>query len=149
MALPRVLAVASGGGHLEQLLLLESALEKFDTVYVTTRTDAFSDKARQCFVIQDCNRSTPVNILHCLAQSTNLIRKLRPAVVVSTGALPGLIMLAVASLFGIKTIWIDSIANVQRLSWSGAAARRFASLCITQWPDLQNDPYILYRGSLL
>ena len=44
------------------------------------------------------------------------------------------------TLFGIKTIWIDSIANCERMSSSGKQARRFADQWLTQWPDLAGGP---------
>ena len=39
-------------------------------------------------------------------------------------------------MFRSRTIWIDSIANVEKLSSSGAAARLVADVWLTQWPDL-------------
>ena len=60
-----------------------------------------------------------------------------------------LIALALGRLFGARTLWVDSIANSERLSGSGEIARRFAHQVITQWPDLAhgNDP--AYWGSVL
>ena len=56
--------------------------------------------------------------------------------VVSTGAAPGLIALPIAKLFGARTVWIDSLANCERLSLSGRIARHFSDLWLTQWPHL-------------
>jgi hypothetical protein len=35
-----------------------------------------------------------------------------------------------------KVVWIDSIANVERLSLSGRIVRPFADLFLVQWPEL-------------
>jgi hypothetical protein len=39
-------------------------------------------------------------------------------------------------MMGARTIWLDSIANVDELSLSGQMAGRFADLWLTQWPHL-------------
>ena len=69
-------------------------------------------------------------------------------VVISTGAAPGLICLFAAKLCGKKTIWIDSIANIQKLSMSGCVASKFVSRTYTQWEHL-TDSHILYAGDVL
>ena len=40
----------------------------------------------------------------------------RPDVVVSTGAAPGYFALRFGRLFGARTLWLESIANVEELS---------------------------------
>ena len=40
------------------------------------------------------------------------------------------------SLLGIRTLWLDSIANADELSLSGVKASKFATLALTQWPEL-------------
>ena len=48
-----------------------------------------------------------------------------------------------------KTIWIDSIANCERLSSSGRRARRVAHQWLTQWPDLARPEGPHYWGAVL
>lgn len=68
--------------------------------------------------------------------------KERPTFVVTTGSAPGLIGIAIArTFFGARTIWIDSIANYERLSTSGRLARRFANVWLTQWPHLSGEAF--------
>ena len=63
--------------------------------------------------------------------------KERPDAVVTTGSAPGMICLALAKvLTRARTMWIDSIANCERLSSSGKRARFFADVWLTQWPEL-------------
>jgi hypothetical protein len=60
-----------------------------------------------------------------------------PDLIISTGAAPGLIALLLGKLvFRRRTIWIDSMANADRLSTSGRLAGRLADLWLTQWPHL-------------
>jgi hypothetical protein len=48
-----------------------------------------------------------------------------------------------------RTIWIDSIANVERLSSSGAQARRVADVWLTQWEHLARPEGPEYWGAVL
>ena len=77
-----------------------------------------------------------------------MIKETRPIAVISTGAAPGLAALMAAKVCGVKTIWIDSIANVQHLSASGRLARKFVSRIYTQWPALA-DEKVIYVGNVL
>jgi hypothetical protein len=52
-------------------------------------------------------------------------------------------------LLGCKTIWVDSIANVDELSLSGQQAGRFADLWLTQWEHLERPEGPEYFGSVV
>ncbi len=92
------------------------------------------------YTIGDASRSQKLSFLLVVLQSLLLLVRVRPAVIITTGAAPGLVTLVLGkTLFGAKTIWIDSIANVEKLSGSGLLAARFADIRLTQWPDLATD----------
>ena len=78
-----------------------------------------------------------------------IVIKVRPDVVISTGAAPGCLAIRFGKLLGARTIWIDSIANVERLSMSGGLARRHADLWLTQWAHLSSDEGPAFRGTVL
>lgn len=78
-----------------------------------------------------------------------LLRRLRPDVVVSTGAAPGFFAIRLGKLFRIRTIWIDRIANVEVLSLSGQKAGRYADLWLTQWEHLARSEGPQYFGNVL
>jgi UDP-N-acetylglucosamine:LPS N-acetylglucosamine transferase len=78
-----------------------------------------------------------------------LILKVRPDVVVSTGAAPGYFAVRFGRLFGASTIWVDSVANVEELSMSGQMAGRCAHVWLTQWPHLARDGGPMFLGSVL
>ncbi|HVH03936.1 MAG TPA: hypothetical protein VM891_13525 [Amaricoccus sp.] len=70
--------------------------------------------------------------------------------VVTTGAAPGLVALALAKrLCGSRTVWIDSIANVEELSTSGTHARRVADVWLTQWEHLARPEGPHFWGAVL
>ena len=147
---PKVLAIASGGGHWVQLLRLRPAFEGCDVVFATAKEGYRSDVGGAEFrVITDANRSNKIGLLKSAWSIFKLIRTERPDVIVSTGAAPGFFALKMGKLVGIRTIWVDSIANAEELSMSGAKAGSCADLWLTQWPHLAAEPGPKYFGNVL
>ena len=71
-------------------------------------------------------------------------------VVISTGAAPGCLCCLIGKLFGARVIWIDSLANVERMSLSGRIVARVADLLLVQWEDLaKRYRRARYAGSVL
>lgn len=62
-----------------------------------------------------------------------ILIKERPETIISTGAAPGLLTIILGKLIGIKSIWIDSVANVQTMSACGKLTRIFTNHVYTQW----------------
>ncbi len=146
----RVLAIASGGGHWQQLMLMRDAFDDCDTLYLTTLpglADQF--QATPSRLIPDCNRSAKLAILRCALSLLRIILSQRPDVIISTGALPGVIALAIGKTFGARTIWVDSVANAEEMSMSGKLARRFADLWMSQWEDVAADCGAEFSGAVL
>lgn len=146
-----ILAVASKGGHWDQMCQLASAFNEADAVDFAT-TDIRLAELRgieNAHEIADYSQSEPMKMLRGLRETFHLIRSVRPTVVISTGAAPGLLCLLWGKIFGAKTIWIDSIANAEKLSLSGRLASRFACLTLTQWETLANGKRVQFAGSVL
>lgn len=141
VARKRVLAIASGGGHWVQLMRLRPAFADLDVTFVSRDPSSAADvEGQRYFTIGDASRSQKLAFLVVILQAFWLLLRVRPAVIITTGAAPGLVALALGkTLFRAKTIWIDSIANVETLSGSGVLAARFADIRLTQWPDLATD----------
>ena len=149
----KLLAVASAGGHWQQLMELRPAWEELaggEVLYATTLAD-LPDQfgADPAVIIPDCNRNSPVAVLRCAWALWRVMRRARPAVVISTGALPGVLALVTGRLFGARTIWLDSVANAEEMSMSGRLARRFADLWLSQWPEVAKAHGARYIGSIL
>ncbi len=146
----RVLAVASGGGHWEQLMLLRPTLEGFAVSYATTDPALGArDGIDPIYALSDSNRNKPLDALKSLWQIMTIFKKTRPDVIVSTGSMPGLICLILGRILGRRTIWIDSVANSERMSMSGAFACRFVTVALTQWEHLAQPRGPKYFGALL
>lgn len=145
-----VLAVSSSGGHWEQLLLVSEKFRDKNIFFVTTKAELLKQAGiSEGCVIEDCNRNQWLKSLRCVLQCIALVLRKRPAVVLSTGAAPGLICMASARLIGAETIWIDSFANVEKLSLSGKLAGYVAGTWLTQWEHLSSESGPHYMGQVL
>jgi len=146
----KVLAVASSGGHWVQLRRIVPAFADFEVVYVTVLKSYRSQVPENRFYsVNDATRWDKLGLVMLAIRLAWIICKERPHVVVSTGAAPGYFALLFGRLFGARTIWIDSIANIEDLSMSGSHVGRYADLWLTQWPHLARTEGPHYGGSVL
>jgi UDP-N-acetylglucosamine:LPS N-acetylglucosamine transferase len=146
----RVLAVASGGGHWVQLRKLAPVLEAYDIAYVTVNGDYRAEVGgARFYAVSDANLWNKAGLVKLALQMFWVLLRERPHVVISTGAAPGFFAIALAKLFlGARTVWIDSVANAERLSASGQKAGRFSDLWLTQWESLSSPDGPRYAGKV-
>lgn len=146
----KVLAVASSGGHWVQLRRVVPAFAESEVVYVTVLESYRSQVPENRFyAVNDATRWNKLALLLLAVHLAWIIAKERPAVVISTGAAPGYFAILLGRWFGARTIWIDSMANIEELSMSGSRAGRYADLWLTQWPHLAKAEGPHYGGSVL
>jgi UDP-N-acetylglucosamine:LPS N-acetylglucosamine transferase len=134
----QICLAASAGGHMNQLLKLAESWKGYNTFYVTT-TAVLEEKLSEqgnVYIVGECNREYPWRVIQVLVRCISIILRERPDVVISTGAAVGCITCFLGKLVGAKVVWIDSIANVERLSLSGRIIRPFADLILAQWSEL-------------
>ncbi|MEJ8801486.1 oligosaccharide biosynthesis protein Alg14 [Pontibacter sp. H249] len=145
----RVLAIASAGGHWVQLLRLIPAFDKHEVIFISTNSK-FSEtvKGYKFYDVPDASRWDKLKLLYLLFCIARIMIRLRPQVVLTTGAAPGLAGLFVGKMCGAKAIWIDSIANINKISLSGRIALLFADKVYTQWPNLASSK-VIYRGNVI
>lgn len=153
-----LMLAASFGGHWKQLMVIESLLNPHEgrrlSFVSTSREPPPEVSGAGYYPIPDCNAGERFNALRCLGRSLGLMRRLRPDLLITTGALPGLLLAVAAKLTGSRVIWVDSVANAECLSTSGRMASRFVDLCCTQWEHLAdrgspNGKGPVYLGSVL
>lgn len=134
----RVLEVCSGGGHLVEMRRILPAFEGCDIAYVCTQPDADADFAKhRYYAVRNASRRDRASCAVLICQLFGILRKERPAVVVTTGAAPGLVALTLAKvLHRSRTVWIDCSAQAEQLSLSGRLVRPVADAWLTQWEHL-------------
>jgi UDP-N-acetylglucosamine:LPS N-acetylglucosamine transferase len=145
----RILALASAGGHWIQLLRLMPAFEDQDLSFISTKAN-FADtvKGYKFYCVPDASRWNKFKLVYMALCVAKIIFIVKPDVIITTGAAPGLMGIIIGRCLGIKTIWIDSIANIEKLSLSGKIASFFASRVYTQWPELATSK-IFFSGNIL
>jgi UDP-N-acetylglucosamine:LPS N-acetylglucosamine transferase len=145
----RILAIASKGGHWIQLLRLMPAINEHEIIYVSTNMGLSKTvNGHKFYCVPDGDRGRFVKLAYTLVLMLKIVSFVRPKVIITTGSAPGLMAIIAGKILGTKTIWIDSIANVERISASGKIALHFADQVYTQWIHLANSR-IKFSGNVL
>ncbi|HED66542.1 MAG TPA: UDP-N-acetylglucosamine--LPS N-acetylglucosamine transferase [Planctomycetes bacterium] len=145
----KVLAVSSGGGHWVQLERLLPAFEGMRLFVATVEPrSAGGAGAERVFRIIDASRWEKLRLLRSAFGLLAIVLRVRPDVMISTGAAPGFFALLFGKMIGSRTIWVDSVANADELSMSGKKAGRVADLWLTQWEHLAREGGPQFRGSV-
>lgn len=146
----KIMLVASSGGHWVQLNRLLPAFAGCELVFVTTdKKYATTVGSNRFFVVPDASRWNKLKLVSLALQMLVRIITVRPNVVVSTGAAPGFFAIYFGKKIGAKTIWLDSLANVDKLSMSGQMAGKYADLWLTQWEHVAQPEGPIYAGAVL
>lgn len=146
----RALFVSSSGGHWIQMCRLKPAFEEFDIYYISTDPSYFQFVGKErFFTVPDASIWTKFRLILLALHILYVLIRIRPNVVLSTGAAPGFFALFFAKLMGFKTIWVDSIANVDKISLSGLKVKRYADLWLTQWEHLSKPDGPKFYGAVV
>ncbi|QYZ69220.1 UDP-N-acetylglucosamine--LPS N-acetylglucosamine transferase [Neotabrizicola shimadae] len=146
----RILAVASGGGHWVQLMRLRPAFAQAEVHYATVDRSAAEIVApAPVHLYPDANKDTPLRLALAALTLAVIVLRVRPDVVVSTGAAGGYLAIRFARLLGARTLFIDSIANARELSVSARLSQKVADLVLSQWPAVARATGAAYRGAVL
>lgn len=133
----RVMLVSSSGGHWTELRRLAPAFDACDRIWCSVIPEMAREVAPDRFLlVPDASRWNKLRLAWSALRVLMALLRVRPDVVVSTGAAPGYFAILFARLVGARSVWLDSIANAEELSMSGQKATRVATLTLTQWPEL-------------
>jgi UDP-N-acetylglucosamine:LPS N-acetylglucosamine transferase len=146
----KVLFISSSGGHWKQMRRLEPAFSGFEKHYVATDASYYQFVTGQPFYhVPEASMWNKLRLIWQAISVLRLLLKIRPAVVISTGASVGFFALFFAKKMNIKTIWMDSLANVEQMSLSGAKVKPYADLWLTQWEHLATPTGPYFYGAVL
>ncbi len=149
----KVCLTASSGGHLEELSRLGRLRDRPDTFLVTEKGD-FGEHSfcSRVYYLSQINRKELCflpKLVKTFVQSFVILRKEKPACIVSTGALATFPICLLGKLMGKRIIYIESFARVDSASLTGKLMYRFADLFIVQWKALlELYPKAVYGGSI-
>lgn len=149
---PTLLAISSPGGHWIQLNRLSAGLEERYRVVYAMPAGMFTSTSlseRKVYSVVDVSADDKWRLIPCALQVLYIVLKERPKAILSTGAAPGAVAIWLGSFLGIRTVWVDSIANVKQISRAGKLAQKRADVFLTQWEHLSDGQAIQYKGSVL
>jgi len=133
-----------------QLLRLRPAFSGSEVAFIGVHHACREDvQGYRFYCVCDATRWTRLRLILSALQVFCIICLEHPHVVISTGAAPGYFAVRIGKLLGARTIWLDSIANIEQLSMSGSLAGPYADLWLTQWPHLETDDGPLFKGAVL
>src|SRR3546814_15524700 len=116
----KVLAVASGGGHWEQLMMLRDSFCQHDVHYATPERVLEHELGTiSAHILPDCNMRQPLRTLPRMFCAAALTTRLRPQTVLSTTPAPRLLTTFWGRLVGARTPWHPIIGIAMRICVPG------------------------------
>lgn len=153
----KVLFISSTGGHLSELMQLKKIFNRYDYHIITEKNDTtlklkneYGDRID--YLVYGARNymlsymfKFPYNIL----KSLFLYLKIKPDVVVTTGAHTAVPMCYIAKLFKKKIIFIETFARVESKSMSGNMINKIADVFLVQHEEMTKVyDNSIYRGDL-
>ena len=132
-----VLLVCSTGGHLMQLHALREAWADRSRAWVTfDKSDARSllRGERVLFAYGPTNRNL-ANLARNLRLAVRVLRRLRPKVIVTTGAGVAVPFAWIGRLGGARVVYVESLSRIEKPSLSCRLIGPFAARVYGQWPE--------------
>lgn len=150
----KVLFISSTGGHLNELLQLKPMFKKYDSYIITEKTKTtldLKDNYKNVSYLIYGTKHRPLTypfklLINCFISLFKYI-KIRPDVIITTGAHSAGPMCCIGKLFGSKIIYIETFANIYTKTITGKLVYKFADLFIVQWESmLELYPKAVYWG---
>ncbi|MEB0150096.1 glycosyltransferase [Pseudomonas sp. CCC2.2] len=143
----KILAISSKGGHWLQLLRLQSVWADQDVFFVCNDPQLHHQVAGHEFsTVIDASMDSRSRLIIQGIQVFWIVMRIRPDLVITTGAAPGFFAILWGNLIGAKTVWVDSIANAEELSLAGKKVGKWADIWLTQWPELARPEGPYFEG---
>lgn len=153
----KVLFISSTGGHLSEMLKLSPLFQKYDYHIITEKTKSNMDLLKKYpgkvnFLVYGTKSHFliyPFKLIYNSFKSLYFYFKLRPNVIITTGAHTAGPMCCIGKLFGSKIIYIETLANSKTKTVTGRLIYLFADLFIVQWESmLKLYPKAKYWGMI-
>jgi len=146
-----LLLVCSSGGHLLQLVALRPAWQDFSRVWVTfDKSDARSLLGGEAVVYAygPTNRSLK-NLVRNLVLAWRVASRVRPQVILTTGAGVAVPFAWIGRLRGASVIYVESLTRIDGPSLSCRLIAPAADRIYAQWPELALAmPRARYAGTV-
>ena len=142
ISIKRVLFISSTGGHLNELLQLKKLFKKYDSYLVTEKTKTTMDlkKDYDIYYVAYGTKHRPLRYIfiaiYNIFRSIYLYHKIKPDVIVTTGAHTCVPMCYIAKLHHKKIIYIETFANLNTKTLTGKLIYPIATTFVVQWESM-------------
>jgi UDP-N-acetylglucosamine:LPS N-acetylglucosamine transferase len=144
--------VASTGGHLAQLRVLEPWWRRHERVWITfDKADARSTLAGEhvLFAYHPTTRNFP-NLLRNFVLAARVIARNKPDLIISTGAGVAFPFFVIGRVRRIPSVYLEVFDRVDSVSLTGRLCRPLATAVLVQWPEqLERLPGAELVGNVL
>lgn len=145
----KLLLICNPGGHFSTMMGLKKFWSAYPREWVTYHkfdTQKLQGKEQVYWVeMQEARMvwKACVNFFKALV----ILRKSQPDLVISTGASIAVPFLLASKLFGIRTVFIESISRTSSLSLTGRLVYNLVDEFYVQWPEcVEHYPKAQYKG---
>jgi beta-1,4-N-acetylglucosaminyltransferase len=147
----QVLLVCTGGGHLLQLWSLRDAWAGYSHAWVVGSNEGPDVESllagERVYLAHSPAARSVKNLVRNLALARRLLGRLRPDVVLTTGAAVAVPFAWLGRARGIRVVWVESLARVEHPSLSCRLVAPVADRVYVQWPELLSAlPRARYAG---
>ncbi len=153
----RIIFTSSAGGHYSELYELDELMNKYNSFLLTEDHDMMKEykkhnRARSWYLRAGTKEhlikflfNFPFNIIN----SFKVYLKVKPDIIISTGAHTTVPICFIAKIFRKKVIFIETYANINTKTLSGKLVYPIADLFLVQWEEmLELYPKAKYKGGL-
>jgi len=146
----KICLAASAGGHLAELLQLETAWKNKERFFLSDkRTNGLELAKKEKTYFVTCPRRNPIKTAVNFFQSLAIFLKEKPDLVISTGADTAVPFCLIAKFFGKKLVFIESFCRIKKPSLSGKIMYNKADLFLVQWREnLEFFPEAEFAGGV-
>ena len=140
--------VSSCGGHLTEVQALEPLYHRYPHFYVLNDEVTLpQDMEGRTYFIQHSERD--FRFIVNMWEAWKILRLERPRLILSTGAGPAVPFALVGKMFGIPTLFVETLTRVTSPSLTGRVMYYLADRFFYQWKPLgQFFPQGIYGGPL-
>ncbi len=145
--------VASSGGHWEELMCLKEIADEHESFFITEKGGQGLDSdLKNIYKLPQINRHESYFLRHFIKlffSAKHILKKEKPDIVITTGALIAFPFCILAKIRGAKLIYIESFARINTASLTGRLVYQLADLFLVQWePLLKVYPKAKYVGGI-
>ena len=140
-----VLFISSTGGHLDELMQLKPLFDKYNYHIITEKTksniklkEKYKDKINYLVYGTKLHKFTYIfKLLYNCFKSLYFYIKFHPDYIITTGTHTAGPMCCIGKILGSKIIYIETFANINTKTSTGALIYHFADHFIVQWPSMK------------